>query len=66
MQTATANPLDKFELGIRALIESFMIQRMSENDQIVSRYMDDHEFQNTVFPMLAKDIFETIRTRSGK
>lgn len=63
VQTANANPLDKFELGIRALIESFMIQRMSENDQIVSRYMDDHEFQNTVFPLLAKDIFETIKER---
>lgn len=63
VQTAQANPLDKFELGIRALIESFMIQRMSENDQIVSRYMDDPQFQNTVFPLLAKDIFDTIKDR---
>ena len=54
------NPLDKFELGIRSLIESFMIQRLSENDQIVSRYMDDREFQNVIFPLLARDIFETI------
>jgi type I restriction enzyme R subunit len=63
VQTASANPLDKFELGIRALIESFMIQRMSDNDEIVSRYMDDHQFQNAVFPLLAKDIFNTIRNR---
>ncbi len=61
VQTANANPLDKFELGIRQLIESFMIQRMSENDQIVSRYMDDQEFQNAVFPLLAKEIFNTVR-----
>ena len=66
VQTAQANPLDKFELGIRALIESFMIQRMSENDQIVSRYMDDQQFQNTVFPLLAKDIFETIKDREAE
>lgn len=65
VQTANANPLDKFELGIRSLIESFMIQRMSENDQIVSRYMDDREFQNTVFPLLAKDIFDKIKSRRG-
>ena len=63
VQTATANPLDKFELGVRALIESFMIQRMSENDQIVTRYMDDKEFQSAVFPLLAKEIFTTVRER---
>jgi len=63
IQTARANPLDKFELGIRSLIESFMIQRMTENDKIVSRYMDDKEFQNMVFPLLAKDIFETVHKR---
>jgi len=63
IQTARANPIDKFELGIRSLIESFMIQRMTENDQIVSRYMDDKEFQNMVFPLLAKDIFETVHKR---
>ena len=61
VQTAEANPMDKFELGIRQKIESLMIQRMSENDEIVSRYMDDLEFQNEIFPLLAKDIFTTIR-----
>ena len=66
VQTANANPLDKFELGIRSLIESFMIQRMAENDEIVSRYMDDREFQSTIFPLLAKDIFETIRNREDE
>lgn len=63
VQTANANPLDKFELGIRQLVESFMIQRMSENDQIVSRYMDDREFQNAIFPLLAKEIFTAVRER---
>jgi type I restriction enzyme R subunit len=53
--------MDKFELGIRQKIESLMIQRMSENDEIVSRYMDDLEFQNEIFPLLAKEIFTTIR-----
>src|SRR3712207_3324622 len=57
VQTAEANPIDKFELGIREAIESLMIQRMSENDEIVSRYMDDQDFQNAIFPLLAKEIF---------
>jgi len=61
VQTALANPLDKFELGIRKLIEDLMIERMGENDKIVSRYMTDREFQGSAFPILARAIFETVR-----
>lgn|GEM_PF-1513317 len=63
IQTALANPLDKFQLGVRKLIEDLMIQRMAENDQIVTRYMDDGEFQRTAFPILAKEIFEAVRAQ---
>ena len=61
IQTALANPLDKFELGIRKLIEEFMIERMGENDKIVTRYMVDRDFQGTAFPILAREIFEAVR-----
>jgi len=60
IQTALANPLDKFQLGVRKLVEDLMIQRMAENDKIVTRYMDDGEFQRTAFPILAKEIFEAV------
>jgi type I restriction enzyme R subunit len=66
IQTAHANPLDKFELGIKKFIESLMMQRMSENDEIVTRYMDDEAFQKTVFPLLAKDIYEGILTAAER
>jgi type I restriction enzyme R subunit len=56
-----ANPLDKFQLGVRKLIEDLMIQRMTENDKIVTRYMDDSDFQRTAFPILAREIFDAIR-----
>lgn len=61
ISTALANPLDKFELGIRKLIEELMIQRMGENDKIVTRYMDDNNFQSAAFTILAREIFNTIR-----
>jgi Type III restriction enzyme, res subunit./Type I restriction enzyme R protein N terminus (HSDR_N). len=61
VRTALANPLDKFELGIRKLVEELMIERMGENDKIVTRYMDDREFQGSAFPILAREIFEAIR-----
>ena len=61
VKTARANPqLEKFQLGIRKLIEEMMIQRMGENDKIVTRYMDDQEFQDSAFPILAKEIFDAI------
>jgi len=64
IQTALANPLDKFQLGIRKFIEDFMVQRMGENDNIVTRYMDDPEFQNAAFPILAKAIFDAVRSKA--
>ncbi len=36
IQTAVANPLDKFQLGMRKLIESPMVQRMREKDKIAT------------------------------
>ena len=65
IQTALANSLDKFELGIRKLIEDLMIERMGENDKIVTRYMADREFQGSAFPILAREIFEAVRAAEG-
>lgn len=55
-----ANPFDKFQLGLRKLLEDLMIQRMSENDRIVTRYMDDRTFEDTAFAVLSRVIYETI------
>lgn len=55
-----ANPFDKFQLGLRQLIESLMVQRMAENDKIVTRYMDDREFGEAAFGVLSKSIYEAI------
>lgn len=60
IQTAKANTLEKFELGIQELIKDLMVQRMADNDGIVTRYMDDIDFQKTVFPILAKDIYKSV------
>lgn len=60
IQTAKANTLEKFELGIQELIKDLMVQRMADNDGIVTRYMDDMDFQKTVFPILAKDIYKSV------
>jgi len=40
-----------------------MMQRMAENDDIVTRYMDDSSFQKTIFPILAKGIYKSVLER---
>ncbi|MEI6890675.1 MAG: type I restriction endonuclease [Pontiella sp.] len=60
IQLRQANPFDKFQLGLKAMLEDLMIQRMSENDKIVTRYMDDKTFENAAFAVLSKVIYESI------
>jgi len=43
-----------------------MIERMTDNDKIVTRYMADNDFQGTAFPILAKEIFEATRARTAE
>jgi type I restriction enzyme R subunit len=57
-----ANPFDKFQLGLRQLIEELMVQRMADNDKIVTRYMDDKEFGDAAFNVLSKAIYDSIPT----
>jgi type I restriction enzyme R subunit len=62
IQLRQANPFDKFQLGLRKMLEDLMIQRMNENDKIVTRYMDDRAFEDAAFAVLSKVIYETIPT----
>ena len=55
-----ANPFDKFQVGLRQLVEEMMIQRMAGNDKIVTRYMDDKDFGNAAFAVLSKTIYDSI------
>ena len=57
-----ANPFDKFQLGLRQLLEDLMVQRMADNDKIVTRYMDDKEFGDAAFTVLSKAIYDSIPT----
>jgi type I restriction enzyme R subunit len=61
-----ANPFDKFQLGLRRMLEDLMIQRMSENDKIVTRYMDDKSFEDAAFAVLSRVIYDAIPEMIGK
>lgn len=65
IRTAAANTLDKFQLGIKKIIESIMIQCMAQNDRIVSRYMDDPEFHSVIFGRLTEEIHREVNGGRG-
>lgn len=48
------------------MIADLMIERMGENDDIVTRYMEDGAFEGVALPLLAKEIFNAIRANEGK
>jgi type I restriction enzyme R subunit len=42
------------------MLEDLMVQRMTDNDKIVTRYMDDKEFGAAAFAVLSKVIYNSI------
>jgi type I restriction enzyme R subunit len=60
-----ANPFDKFQLGLRKMLEDLMIQRMHENDKIVIRYMDEKAFEDAAFAVLSRVIYDMIPSNPG-
>ena len=61
---AVANPFDKFSLGIRERLGQLMVERMGENDALVTRYLNDLEFQEVAFTVLAREIFQAVEEAS--
>ncbi|MDE0162318.1 MAG: type I restriction endonuclease [Acidimicrobiaceae bacterium] len=59
-RTAQANPFDKFSLGVRPQLQQLMIERMADNDALVTRALNDPEFQEIVFAGLLQAIFDAV------
>lgn len=64
VRKAKTNSYDKFELGVKEIIKNIMMQRIQENDEIVSRYLDDDEFQKIVLTLLASEMYGNINELS--
>jgi type I restriction enzyme R subunit len=62
VQRARANPLDNFALAMKSKVEGLMVDRMDQNQEIVTRYLNDAQFQELAFRLLVKRIYEEIRS----
>lgn len=61
VQRAEANVLDNFALWMKAKIEGLMIDRMDQNTDIVTKYLNEPDFQAVAFGLLVKRIYDEIR-----
>ena len=60
-ETERAKLLDVFRLGVWDQISKLMVERMSESDALVKRYLEEPEFQNVAYEVLARGIFAAVR-----
>ena len=63
---ALANAFEKFALDFRPQLGKLMVERMGENDEIVRRYLDDAEFQQTASDVLAREVYEAVGEPAGE
>lgn len=61
VQRAMANSADNFAISMKPTVEGLMIDRMEQNQEIVTRYLNDPQFQAAVFGVLVKKIYDEIR-----
>jgi type I restriction enzyme R subunit len=59
-QAAKVNPSDKFSLVFTNLLETLMLERMDQNEAIVTRFMNDPEFQRAIAARLASEAYERL------
>jgi len=61
---ANANPVDKFALLFGGHVESLMIDRMGQNEEIFGKYMSDPTFQSVVNEWLAAEVYRKLQKPS--
>jgi type I restriction enzyme R subunit len=62
-QAAAVNPQEKFQLVFKNLIETLFMERLDQNEEIVTRFMNDPSLRELVTGLLAS---ETYRKLGGK
>ena len=59
-QAAQGNPIDKFQLVFKEIVERLFIERMDLNEDLFARYMNNPEFQDLVAGWLGQQVYAKI------
>ena len=61
MQKAKANAFPDFLLGVKEKLLTLLIQRRDRNEEMVSKALDDDDFQKAILTCLATRVFDDAR-----
>lgn len=64
-QAAMANTLENFGYVFDKALEGKFIDRMDQNQEIFTRYMNDKNFQKVVAEWMRKRVYEQVRTEAA-
>ncbi|GAG00149.1 unnamed protein product, partial [marine sediment metagenome] len=64
-QAAIVNPVDRFELVFKGLLETLFVERMDQNEGIFVRFMNDPQFQQVVTEWLAGKAYKKLRKEAA-
>ncbi|RME69841.1 MAG: type I restriction endonuclease subunit R, partial [Verrucomicrobia bacterium] len=59
-QAAQTNPIDRFQLVFRKVLESIFIERMEMNEELFATYMNEPDFQEVVAEWLGQKVYEKL------
>jgi len=59
-QAAEANPIDKFQMVFREVLQSLFIDRMDMNEELFANYMNEPEFREQVAEWLGQQVYHRL------
>ena len=64
-EAAMANTMENFGYRFRESLEDIFLGRMGQNEEIVTKFMNEKEFQSIVGKALLRQVYEQIRAGEG-
>lgn len=62
---AHANDLENFMMFMSKRLRDLMVDRMSDNEAIVSKYLNEADFQRVAHRELTRKIFDDVRRQAS-
>jgi type I restriction enzyme, R subunit len=64
-QAALANPIDAFKFVFDKALQGLFIDRMEQNDEITTKFLNDESFSQAVTAKLREEVYEQIRAEAA-
>ena len=62
---AAANTVDNFQYVFEKRIDDLFVDRMEQNENITSKFLNEPEFKKVIMAFLIKQVYERVRKEMG-